>query len=101
MKSIRMDLSGHYEKMKKYVCGMVPFSDERWEKFSQHLRFVQYPKNHLLCREGEVEDKLYFILSGIVRAFKVNPDGKEFSLSFNSANGFSTSYDSFLTRSRP
>jgi|ERR1051326_292809 CRP-like cAMP-binding protein len=93
-----MNLSEYYEKMRRYVCGMVPFSDERWERFAKHLNFIRCPKGQLLCKEGEVEGKLYFILSGIVRAYKVNPDGKEFSLYFNFANGFSTSYDSFLTQ---
>ncbi len=43
------------------------FSSELLERFKQAARFTVYPKDHLLCQEGDSIDRLIFINSGWVR----------------------------------
>jgi CRP/FNR family transcriptional regulator, anaerobic regulatory protein len=88
----------HIQQIKFFVNGIVTFSNKEWNNFESVLHFKKFKKGDFLCKAGDIEKKLYFILSGIVRAFKVNDEGKEFSLYFNFENEFSTSFDSFLTQ---
>ncbi len=41
---------------------------------------VEFPANHILCRQGDAPDWLYVILTGEVRVYAVDADGNEVTL---------------------
>lgn len=46
-----------------------PLPPQSKEALKAHISEVQYPKGHTLIRAGRVEKTLYFVRSGIVRAY--------------------------------
>ncbi|WP_353721085.1 Crp/Fnr family transcriptional regulator [Dyadobacter sp. 676] len=52
-----------------------PLPPDSKEALKAHISGVSYPKNHTLLRAGRVEKTLYFIRSGIVRAYSDSGSG--------------------------
>jgi CRP/FNR family cyclic AMP-dependent transcriptional regulator len=55
-------------------------SDEELSLLEHHANIRSYQKNAILINEGDDTDSLYLILSGKVRIFMSNEDGKEIIL---------------------
>ncbi|MBZ4187544.1 Crp/Fnr family transcriptional regulator [Niabella beijingensis] len=51
------------------VQQVAPLPDASLEKIMEQVRETAFAKNHLLMRAGKIERNLYFIKTGIVRAY--------------------------------
>lgn len=50
---------------------------ERLERLAQITRIHSFPKGRLIFRQGEPCPGVYIVASGMVRVFKIGPNGKE------------------------
>lgn len=66
------------ETLKK-IKSIYPLSAIHLNLLVRELKRVEFPKNHLIIREGKIEPVLYFIESGIARAYL---DGLENRITF-------------------
>lgn len=57
---------------------------------------VQFDKGIFVVRAGETPDTIAFVVSGLLRLFYNDADGKEFTKSFCTENSFLASYSSLL-----
>ncbi|PUZ29945.1 cAMP-binding domain of CRP or a regulatory subunit of cAMP-dependent protein kinases [Chitinophaga costaii] len=73
----------------------TPFPDVEWAFFHEHLHAQEFKKEEYLCTEGEVEHYIYFIRSGLARAYFLK-EGREYTLDFFFAHDFATAFTSFL-----
>lgn len=55
-----------------------------------------FPKGAYLHRSGEIADKVFFIVTGLVRFFYTTQDGKEHNKSFSSEHQFAGALQSEL-----
>ena len=74
-----------------------PLSDAAWMEFANRMTFLSLEKDEVLIREGQIEDKIYFIMKGAVRVYVVH-EGKEICTNFRFDHEFTSSVTSFLTR---
>ena len=51
--------------------------DDSIRKLFASFREQNYAKGDVILREGEKDQNLYFVVSGIAKSYKVSPDGKE------------------------
>lgn len=58
-----------YKQLYKYLSQFVSFSDEEFEFLKQNSVQKSFRKKEFLIREGDVEQHLYFISSGIIRQY--------------------------------
>lgn len=84
------------EKLKEAIMAYYPIDAEAWNKVESSITFKSYKKGHFLVSEGEKEDKIYFLVSGISRNFFVRND-KEFTIDFHFEGDFVTGYYSLIT----
>jgi len=70
---------------------------EAFEAFYSRTEEKTYAKNEFLIAEGQIEDHLYFIISGAVVVYVKN-DNMEYVTNFRFSNQFTCSLNSFLTR---
>ena len=74
-------------------------SEEDWIFFSSKLKREDIPKKTVFLKSGTVENKISFIISGIVRFYILKTDpAKEITFGFCFKKQFISAYDSFLTR---
>ncbi|MBX2816645.1 MAG: Crp/Fnr family transcriptional regulator [Saprospiraceae bacterium] len=84
-------------QFREQIDKLCKLSDVSWQAFSNRLNYLSLPKDAVLTHHGAVEDKVYYVGSGIVREYIVHGK-KEFCIDFCFKNDFSSSYSSFITR---
>lgn len=60
------------------------------------FRVEHYNKGDLFVREGEVPDKIGFIVKGLMKYYYIDADGNEWVKHFSPENDFAASYAGFL-----
>lgn len=82
--------------LKKYIESITEFSEQSWTALSSSLKEMDFKKNELLLKEGQVCNSIYFITSGICKSC-YNLDGKEINTAFYFENDFATNIQSLRT----
>lgn len=76
-----------------------PLPDDAWKAFAGIWQPITAKRKTLLTTVGEVERHLYFVCSGVQRAFYIHSEeGREATLVFTYPFSFSGVADSFLTQ---
>lgn len=55
---------------------IYPLPPDSKSILNAHIKQVDFPKGHILLRADKIENKIYFIKKGIVRAFSQTPDSE-------------------------
>ena len=74
------------KELKKYINHFINLSDPEWNELSSLFKEVHYKKGEHIYGASEVSDSLYFIVDGIVRSYKLEDDGKDFTWTFHCLN---------------
>jgi CRP-like cAMP-binding protein len=64
-----------FEMLYAYHRRYITISRDEMQQIFQHYEQAKFPKKHFLLKEGETEDRLYFIAKGMVRKYFLK--GKE------------------------
>lgn len=86
------------ELIHKYYKDNFNISDRDWEVFASKLEYHEFPKKQTILHEGQVENYLSFIETGLVR-FYIPKEENELTFAFVFNHNFFSAYDSFLTQS--
>ena len=84
------------DAVRKFVSKFVNLNDEEFSLFSQTLEIRDFGKRQLLIREGEIENYLNFIVSGLARKFFYR-NKEEMVTQIAKENEVICVYDSFLS----
>lgn len=90
-------MNTEFEKLRTILSKVASFDEAEWNHYQQHVELVVFEKKDLLTNKGDVEQYVYFILSGIVRHFFVR-DEREVCVDFGFEKNLVSSYSSFVTR---
>lgn len=89
-----MDATTHFLEK---IQAIYPLTDTEINALKSHICLKSYPKNHFLLNQNEVSDTLYFIVSGLVRAFyNDQKTQEEITAWFLPEGGFIYSVTSFV-----
>lgn len=84
------------QQIKKYFQRYIDLDDFEFEKICSMIELKVYePKEHLLS-QGQICRFKYFVLSGLVRAYYVDNNGKERITQFAIENWWLTNVESFV-----
>jgi CRP-like cAMP-binding protein len=82
----------------EYINSFVQLSPDVADELLEKSIKQNLPKHHLLHKEGEICQKIFFIEKGLVRWYYYNEDGRDITDSFGLENSFVTAFDSFFQR---
>ncbi len=95
-----------FEQYKKFIYQYVPFSLTEWELLQKLSRVERFKKGEIIHLSGSVFEKIYFLNNGLIRAYIIDADTKNFTwnLFFNDKNSEMTNvyvvdYESFVNKS--
>lgn len=74
------------QHFKEYINHFIYMSDETWQMFVDLLTPVYFQKGQPVYGASETPDELYFIVEGIVRSYKLEESGKDFTWAFHCLN---------------
>lgn len=78
----------------KSVCPEI--IDEHLVEFKKSLEIIEKKKKDYVFKEKEVQNAIYFVISGLVRSYYENDNGDEKNAWFIQENDFVTDYPCFL-----
>ena len=81
-----------------YLNKISPLQIETFEALQKLFFPIQLRKNEFFVREGEYATQIGFLKTGVVRAFFLNKEGKEYSKQFFMAPSIIGAYTSLLTK---
>lgn len=77
------------------IKSIYPLSEQHLNLLLNELTSIEYPKNHLIIKAGKVERSIYFIETGIARAY-VNGPEKRITFWFGMEGDAILSYHSYI-----
>ena len=83
------------EALIAYIMSLRPLTEEEKAEIISHFQTGHFKEGDFLFRGGHVCDKLYFVVSGIVRMVAINDKGVEVTHYFVGENKFCTNLASF------
>lgn len=87
------------ENLKKYIATITELSEQSWADLLVCMTEVDFKKNEVLLKEGEVCKSIFFISSGLCKSFYLL-DGKEINTAFYFENDFATNIKSLVSSSK-
>lgn len=85
------------DRLKKYILGFVKFSEEEFSEILPYFYHQQLKKGEYFYREGEICNRISFILSGMIRSF-YHINEEEITRYVLLKEGFVTALSSFTAR---
>ncbi|MDH5654679.1 MAG: Crp/Fnr family transcriptional regulator [Spirochaetia bacterium] len=93
------------EHIKTYLESRVPLTDHEWNMLEGRLQLIKFHEKQIIYTPEDIFDKMFFLNKGIVRAYFIDPEGKEFtwSIHYNEpdamvVNRFIVDYASFIKK---
>jgi len=83
-----------------FINGISPLSEETMSLMYSSLVYSELDKGDYFIREGIYAKEIAFLESGIVRAYYVNGQGKEYNKTFFSAPAIIGSYASLISKEK-
>lgn len=74
------------QELKNYINHFIQLNDKEWKELSALFTQVQYKKGEHIYGDTDIAECLYFITDGIVRSYKLEEDGKDFTWTFHCLN---------------
>lgn len=89
-------MSKQQDILREFIVSLLPSTEMRLQDIVQDFRFQEFPKHHLLLREGLTSSFTYFLESGFVRSFVLDEGGQEVTTNLFSAPCFVNDFLSFF-----
>lgn len=83
--------------IREYYEQIIKLQESEWEFIAGYFRRKMYSKNEIITQQGDTENYLSFIESGLVR-FYIPDDEHGYTFNFSFEKEFTCAYDSFLTQ---
>lgn len=86
------------QELLAYINKISPIEDDTIEELQKSFKPSLLKKNEFFVREGEYAQQIGFLKKGIVRAFFLNQEGKEYTKQFFVDSCIIGAYTSLLTK---
>lgn len=79
-----------------FLLSKLNLSEKSVKELAGAIRYEELPKGHYLFRKGEICRRIFYIETGMARAYYTSSRGKEITAWFAADNNFITALDSFF-----
>ncbi len=69
-------------KLQKYINSFIMLSDNEWMEMMALFKPYSYKKGEFIYGSSDIPAEINFIVKGVVRSFKMEEDGKDFTWAF-------------------
>jgi len=84
--------------LKEYFNKISPLNDASFDEMKQHFKEVKLKKNDFFVKEGQYASTIGLLTDGVVRAFFLNKEGKEYNKQFFTQPSIIGAYTSLITK---
>jgi CRP-like cAMP-binding protein len=87
-------------ELKDYFNAISNLKESTWDKIAPFFKEEKLLKNEYFAKENKTARKIAFLKTGVVRAFFINQEGKDYNKQFFVGQSIIGAYTSLLTGSR-
>lgn len=84
------------EALRKHIEEIVPLTDEQFDIVFSYFKSKKLKKKDFLVKQGDSVNCEYFVVSGLVKAFYSDDEGKDHIMQFAMENWWVTDYQALL-----
>ncbi len=74
------------QQLRAYINHFIKLDDKEWHELSSLFEMVSFKKGEHIYGDSNISEAIYFITDGIVRSYKLEESGKDFTWSFHCLN---------------
>ncbi|WP_442587259.1 Crp/Fnr family transcriptional regulator [Pedobacter sp. AW31-3R] len=86
-----------YETLKETIEKIIDLSSDEMRQLGNAFSAVKIPSRSSLTVIGSIENRLYFVIKGVLRLYCINTKEEETTTFIFSEGNFASCYESFLT----
>lgn len=86
-------------RLKEHIEKITALTDEEFAFILTHFTVKKYKKHQFVVQQGEPVNYEYFVVSGLLKSYFTNDEGKDHILQFAMEDWWIADYHAFLTRS--
>ncbi len=86
--------------LRRHIEAISPLTDAEWEFVSRHFTPRKLRKHQYLVQQGDPVPYDFWVVSGLLKAYAVDEDGKEHILQFAMEEWWCTDYHAYQTESK-
>lgn len=88
-----IELRRHFEKI-------TPLTDQEFEYILSHFTTKKLKKHQFLIQEGDNVPNDYFVVKGLLKAYHVDKEGKEYIMQFAMEDWWITDYQAYFSNTK-
>ena len=82
--------------LRKHIEEIIELTDNEFNFVLSHFEPVKKRKHQYIVQEGEIVNKEFWVISGCLKSYFIDDNGKEHILQFGMENWWITDYESFV-----
>ncbi len=88
-----IELRRHFEKI-------TPLTDQEFDYILSHFTTKKLKKHQFLIQEGDSVTNDYFVVKGLLKAYHIDKEGKEYIMQFGMEDWWITDYQAYFSQSK-
>jgi CRP-like cAMP-binding protein len=88
-----IELRRHFEKI-------TPLKDQEFDYIFSHFTTKKLKKHQFLIQEGDTVTNDYFVIKGLLKAYHVDNEGKEYIMQFAMEDWWVTDYQAYFNQTK-
>ena len=88
-----IELRRHFEKI-------TPLTDQEFDYILSHFTTKKLKKHQFLIQEGDNVTNDYFVIKGLLKAYHVDKEGKEYIMQFAMEDWWVTDYQAYFSQTK-
>jgi CRP-like cAMP-binding protein len=88
-----IELRRHFEKI-------TPLTDQEFDYIFSHFTTKKLKKHQFLIQEGDTVTNDYFVIKGLLKAYHVDNEGKEYIMQFAMEDWWVTDYQAYFSQTK-
>ncbi len=84
------------EKVIVAISNFIDVKEEEIQLLQKYFHFFSFKKNEVIIREGQIAEKIGFIIKGSIRSFYFNEKEVEQTVGFEFENSLIVDFDTFF-----
>ncbi len=86
------------KELRQQIEKVIPLTDQEFEYILSHFTTRRLKKNQFLIQEGDLVTNDYFVVSGLLKAYHVDKEGKEYIMQFAVEDWWVTDYQAYFNQ---
>jgi len=87
-------------KLRKHIEKITSLTDEEFEYVLSHFKIKELKKHQYIVQEGELVNKDFWVLSGLLKAYYTDNNGKQHILQFAMEDWWITDYRAYFNKTK-